>query len=576
MQQSYKEIEKDLTLLGATAIEDKLQVGVPETIARLSDANIKIWVLTGDKLETAINIAYSCNLLTDKFKDVFIINSNNEADVSEDIKYVKSQMDENIRQGTDGNGYGLVVTGQALEYCLEPNNKPRFLHIADLCKSVVACRVTPIQKSDVVNLIKFKNKFNGEAAPVTLAIGDGANDVSMIKAAHIGVGISGEEGSQAQMASDFSFAQFRFLQRLLLVHGRWSYFRFGKFLNYFFYKNFVFTMVQFWYAWWNGFSAQTIYDEFFVTLYNVVFTSMPILIVGIFDQDVNDKVSIEKPNLYLPGQKSKFFNKSIFLMSITKAIITSAVIYFCCFGSLSGLNMKGTNGQDASDFQSLTIVLETCVIFVVTLQLALDTNYWTALNHFFLWGSVAMFFLFLFMMYSNTIYSVVPNTFLFVGVARNSYVLPQLWLIVLLATAICILPVLAFRYVKQVKYPSEAYKAKMDYKHWKAKDPSRTSNFNNAEETMMHPRQTHLRRTLTRQSQRRLKERMENMHYEKQNNNNLHEQQFINVDAEAPSPSTGYYERPNTTESTELRMGDLIMKGAVRRSTRRKVRQIKR
>lgn len=385
-------------------------------------------MLTGDKLETAINIAYSCNLLTDKFKDVYIINSQNLGDVTQDINYVKGDIEKYERDNhglgpanDQKQGFGLVVTGQALEYCLESTNKNKFLKIADKCKSVVACRVTPLQKREVVELVKFKNKFNGLAAPVTLAIGDGANDVSMIKAAHIGVGISGEEGSQAQMASDFSFAQFRFLQRLLLVHGRWSYFRFGKFLNYFFYKNFVFTMVQFWYAWWNGFSAQTVYDEFFVTLYNVVFTSMPILVVGIFDQDVNDKVSIERPNLYLPGQKSKFFNKSIFLMSIMKAVITSAIIYFCCFGALQGLNMNGLNGTDASDFQTFTCILETCVIFVVSLQLAMDTNYWTALNHFFLWGSVAMFFLFLFMMYSNTIYSLVPNTMLFVGVARNTY-----------------------------------------------------------------------------------------------------------------------------------------------------------
>ena len=370
LQKSFKRIECNLILLGATAIEDKLQVGVPETIARLSDANIKIWVLTGDKLETAINIAYSCNLLTDKFKDVYIINSNVKENVEDDIKYVRSQMEAHLSangQVQSGEGYGLVVTGQALEFCLDQKNKKSFLFIADRCKSVVACRVTPLQKREVVELVKFKNKFNGQAAPVTLAIGDGANDVSMIKAAHIGVGISGEEGSQAQMASDFSFAQFRYLQRLLLVHGRWSYYRFGKFLNYFFYKNFVFTMVHFWYAWWNGFSAQTIYDEYFITLYNVVFTSMPILIVGIFDQDVNDKVSIEKPGLYLPGQKSKFFNKSIFLTSITKAIITSAIIYFIGYGSLQGINMNGSNGTDASDFQTLTCILETCVITVVTL-----------------------------------------------------------------------------------------------------------------------------------------------------------------------------------------------------------------
>ena len=134
LQKSFKLVETNLNLLGATAIEDKLQVGVPETIARLSEANIKIWVLTGDKLETAINIAYSCNLLTDKFKDVYIINSQNLGDVTQDINYVKGDIEKYERDNhglgpanDQKQGFGLVVTGQALEYCLESTNKNKFL-----------------------------------------------------------------------------------------------------------------------------------------------------------------------------------------------------------------------------------------------------------------------------------------------------------------------------------------------------------------------------------------------------------------------------------------------------------------
>jgi len=125
-------------------------------------------------------------------------------------------------------------------------------------KSVICCRVTPLQKAMVVELIK-KNK-----KAVTLAIGDGANDVSMIKAAHIGVGISGQEGMQAVLASDYSIAQFRFLERLLLVHGRWSYYRMCKFLRYFFYKNFAFTLCHFWFAFFCGFSAQVNFNVLLV------------------------------------------------------------------------------------------------------------------------------------------------------------------------------------------------------------------------------------------------------------------------------------------------------------------------
>lgn len=125
-----------------------------------------------------------------------------------------------------------------------------FIGIAVQCKAVICCRVTPLQKALVVESMKRAKSV------VTLAIGDGANDVSMIKAAHIGVGISGQEGMQAVLASDYSIAQFRFLERLLLVHGRWSYYRMCKFLRYFFYKNIAFTLCHFWYAYFCGFSAQ--------------------------------------------------------------------------------------------------------------------------------------------------------------------------------------------------------------------------------------------------------------------------------------------------------------------------------
>ena len=125
-----------------------------------------------------------------------------------------------------------------------------FLDVASRCKSVLCCRVSPLQKAQVVRLIKRSQKA------VTLSIGDGANDVSMIKEAHIGVGISGLEGRQAVLASDFSIAQFKFLQRLLLVHGRWSYVRMATFLSYFFYKNFAYAFVHFFFAFFCGFSAQ--------------------------------------------------------------------------------------------------------------------------------------------------------------------------------------------------------------------------------------------------------------------------------------------------------------------------------
>src|SRR6478736_4844451 len=128
----------------------------------------------------------------------------------------------------------LVIDGKSLSFALDKSLRTVFLELALLCKAVICCRVSPLQKALVVKLVK-----HDVAGAVTLAIGDGANDVGMIQAAHIGVGISGQEGLQASRSGDFSIAQFRFLKKLLLVHGGWAYSRITKVILYCFYKNFT-------------------------------------------------------------------------------------------------------------------------------------------------------------------------------------------------------------------------------------------------------------------------------------------------------------------------------------------------
>ena len=135
-----------------------------------------------------------------------------------------------------------------------------FLDLAVMCKAVICCRVSPLQKALVVKLVKRHLKS------ILLAIGDGANDVSMIQAAHVGVGISGMEGLQAARSADIAIAQFRYLRKLLLVHGAWSYHRVSKVILYSFYKNMVFALSQFWLSWYNGFSGQTMYDGWSITV----------------------------------------------------------------------------------------------------------------------------------------------------------------------------------------------------------------------------------------------------------------------------------------------------------------------
>uniref|UniRef100_A0A8B9QGV1 Phospholipid-transporting ATPase n=1 Tax=Apteryx owenii TaxID=8824 RepID=A0A8B9QGV1_APTOW len=472
LSELYEEIEKDLMLLGATAIEDKLQDGVPQTIETLAKASIKIWVLTGDKQETAVNIGYSCNLLNDDMADVFIIEGSTSDDVLNElrnarekmkpdsfldsdevnIQFEKSSKKAKLLPDEQANGvYGLVINGHSLAYALEGNLELELVRTACMCKVVICCRVTPLQKAQVVELVKKYKKA------VTLAIGDGANDVSMIKTAHIGVGISGQEGMQAVLSSDFSFAQFRYLQRLLLVHGRWSYIRMSKFLKYFFYKNFAFTLVHFWYGFFSGFSAQTVYDEWFITLYNLVYTSLPVLGMSLFDQDVDDRWSMLCPQLYVPGQQNLYFNKIVFVKCMLHGIYSSLILFFIPYGAM--YNTMRSDGKAIADYQSFALMAQTSLLIVVSVQIGLDTAYWTVVNQFFIWGSLSVYFAITFTMYSDGMYLIFTASFPFVGTARNTLSQPSAWLAIFLSVTLCVLPVVGYRLKAQLK-PTETDKVR--------------------------------------------------------------------------------------------------------------------
>jgi phospholipid-translocating ATPase len=236
-----EEIEQNMLLMGGTAIEDRLQEGVPETIAELAKSGIKLWVLTGDKTETAINIGFACNLLTTDM-ELLILRSSNRVDTAQLLQDTLDKLNkEESAAVAQDKKYALVIDGTTLKYALENATRDKVLALGMRCASVICCRVSPKQKAQVVNLVKKGLKV------MTLAIGDGANDVSMIQEANVGIGISGVEGRQAVMASDYAIAQFRFLRKLLLVHGRWSYLRTAEMIMGFFFKNIVWTFVLFWY-----------------------------------------------------------------------------------------------------------------------------------------------------------------------------------------------------------------------------------------------------------------------------------------------------------------------------------------
>ncbi|CAF89671.1 unnamed protein product, partial [Tetraodon nigroviridis] len=515
LDELYEEIEKDLLLLGVTAVEDKLQDGVPQTIEQLAKADIKIWVLTGDKqgqrpsspllrsqLQTsAASVSIFPNRDGRKYR-LFLQHaerrdeghlhrgcehggrSQRGAAVSRKVglrprpfttdtpphpvsrnarkKICPTSADEpsvvTSRSGlfwlqktqrlqdeqVDGE-YALIINGHSLAFALD-HYPLELLRMACMCQTVICCRVTPLQKAKVVQLVKKYKQA------VTLAIGDGANDVSMIKAAHIGIGISGQEGMQAVLSSDFSFAQFRYLQRLLLVHGRWSYLRMCKFLRYFFYKNFTYTLTHFWYAFFCGFSAQNAYDEWFITVYNLVYTALPVFSLSIFDQDVNDRWSFQYPQLYTPGQLNVYFNKKAFLRCLMHGTYSSFLLFFIPWASMQ--DMVRDDGKDIADYQSFAILVQTCLMVVVSVQLFLDTHYWTAVNHFFTWGSLAAYFALTFTMCSNGMFLIFTSIFPFLGTGRNSLNQPTVWLTVLLTTLLSVLPVVVFRFVSLLLRPT--------------------------------------------------------------------------------------------------------------------------
>uniref|UniRef100_A0A8D2L041 Phospholipid-transporting ATPase n=1 Tax=Varanus komodoensis TaxID=61221 RepID=A0A8D2L041_VARKO len=373
LEESYELIEKNLQLLGATAIEDKLQDQVPETIETLMKADIKIWILTGDKQETAINIGHSCKLLR-KNMGLLVINEGSLDATRETLSHHCSTLGDALRKEND---FALIIDGKTLKYALTFGVRQYFLDLALSCKAVICCRVSPLQKSEVVEMVKKQVKV------VTLAIGDGANDVSMIQTAHVGVGISGNEGLQAANSSDYSIAQFKYLKNLLLVHGAWNYSRIAKCILYCFYKNIVLYIIEIWFAFVNGFSGQILFERWCIGLYNVMFTAMPPLTLGIFERSCRKENMLKYPELYKTSQNALDFNSKVFWVHCLNGLFHSVILFWFPLKAIQ-YGKKITNFSIFFQF----------VVITVCLKAGLETSYWTLFSHIAIWGSIALWVVF--------------------------------------------------------------------------------------------------------------------------------------------------------------------------------------
>lgn len=293
-------LENQLILLGITAIEDKLQDDVPSTIAMLREAGIKIWLLTGDKIETAVNIGYSCALLTNEMIQATVDGTTTNA--------VNYQLQEAMATfKLESTKYALVISGDALLRIQKPETVRLFLKVVDQVEVVLACRVSPQQKAQLVRLIK-----DTKPDVRTLSIGDGANDVNMILAAHVGVGIAGVEGQQAVRASDYAIAQFSYLKRLLFVHGRESYRKNTNLICYNFYKNVLLVMPLFFYGLFSAYSGQILYNQWTYQLFNVSFAATPIIVYAVWDKDKDFETLENNPEAYKLGPSGELFNTRVF------------------------------------------------------------------------------------------------------------------------------------------------------------------------------------------------------------------------------------------------------------------------
>ena len=439
IDQLMSEIENNLELLGATAIEDKLQEEVPETIKSLSLAGIKIWILTGDKQETAINIAWACQLI-DQSMEIIVINGDNAKSQDELIELLeRSKADfEKIPEKM----YSLVIDGSILQIILQEEKKARceqlFVELSLKCKAVVCCRVSPKQKAEVVKLVR--RHLRNERL---LAVGDGANDVGMIQSADVGIGISGLEGMQAVNAADFALGRFKFLKRLLLLHGRNNYRRTSKLVILILYKNIIMIVAQMLWSEANGYSGQNLYLNMAVEFYNLVFTNS-ILFTVLFDKDLPDRYLMQFPQLYELGMDFQLLNFKVFWGYVFNgwyhAILAYVLIYYCF------------RIPAEEDLWVMGCLLFTVVCIVANIKVAMETGSWTIFSAFcfviifFSWPIFALIF-------QSSLFISVLMFWQFYDVFSFTFSLLESWAALLLIVVTLLLRDFAWKAYSRERFP---------------------------------------------------------------------------------------------------------------------------
>ncbi|CAL4122701.1 unnamed protein product [Meganyctiphanes norvegica] len=485
LSESYERIEKNLKLVGATGIEDRLQDGVPETIQALRSAGIVVWVLTGDKQETAINIAYSASLFATDM-EIIKLNARTKDQAESTIQYYLGKIEQaeanysrarmaangeaaqtgfsNLQHAPNSSSQppkerGLVVDGRTLVFILDrrANLKHAFLELASKCSAVLCCRATPLQKAFIVRCAKDTLKV------MTLAVGDGANDVSMIQTADVGIGISGVEGRQAVMASDYAITRFKHLQKLMLVHGHWSYDKLSRVILYFFYKNSMFVFILLWYQLFAGWSGSIMVDPAYLMVFNFLFTSLPPIIMGIHDRNADAEILMAQPALYAQGRESRLYKPKYFWMNILDAVYQSIIVFF--FAAVL------YEDSDAGIYEFGLTICHACMV-TQSLHIAIETTSWTVIHIFSFALSYIVFFAFG-ALYTMTCVGCFGGVSLY-GELAHAVSTPLHWLTILLTSVLAVLPRFIILALRSSLMPSDIQQAVLSDK---AKNPRRQNPF---------------------------------------------------------------------------------------------------
>ncbi|WOK99539.1 phospholipid-transporting ATPase 2 [Canna indica] len=421
-------LEHNLEIIGVTAVEDRLQDGVPETIEILRKAGINFWMLTGDKQDTAIQIALLCNFISSEPKgQLLFINGKTEDEVLRSLERAVLTMKITSSEPKD---LAFVVDGWALEIILN-QYRAVFTELAILSRTAICCRVTPSQKAQLVELLKSCDYR-------TLAIGDGGNDVRMIQQADIGVGISGLEGLQAARAADYSIGKFRFLKRLILVHGRYSYNRTAFLSQYSFYKSLLICFIQIFFSFFSGVSGTSLFNSISLMAYNVFYTSVPVVTV-VLDKDLTEKTVLQNPQILFYCQAGRLLNPSTFAGWFGRSLYHALVVFLITVHAYA---------DEKSEMEELSMVALSGCIWLQAFVVTMEMNSFTILQHLAIWGNFLAFY------FINFIFSAMPSAGMYTIMFRLCRQ-PSYWITVVIIVVVGMGPVLALKYFRYM-YRSSA------------------------------------------------------------------------------------------------------------------------